>query len=257
MSTVLKRNFGLDLLRAIAISLVLISHCTFLLFPEANSFGVTFVRTMGAVGVDLFFVLSGYLIGGILLKIITEKEVSFNELFRFWKRRWLRTLPNYFLILLANIALAIVLGIDLPKSVILYFGFFQNFLYQHPNFFTEAWSLSVEEFAYLLLPFMIILSVLIFNKLNRKSLFVKVTVLVIILLTILKWKYFNSTVINNYQEWSGTFRKVVIYRIDSIYYGFLALYLIKSFPEYFKRFKNVLFFLGGSLFILLHFIIYC
>ncbi len=73
MNSELKRNFGLDLLRAIAISLVLISHCTYLLFPENESLLITFVRTLGAIGVDLFFVLSGYLIGGILLKTEYKK----------------------------------------------------------------------------------------------------------------------------------------------------------------------------------------
>ena len=76
------RVFGLDLLRAVAISLVVISHITYLLFPVNNSLIVTGVRVIGAVGVDLFFVLSGFLIGKIFNwffgisfgKILVEKS---------------------------------------------------------------------------------------------------------------------------------------------------------------------------------------
>ena len=64
-----ERNFGLDLLRTIAITLVILSHCTFLFQGPPNVFSLV-LRNMGVVGVDLFFVLSGYLIGGLLLKEI-------------------------------------------------------------------------------------------------------------------------------------------------------------------------------------------
>ncbi|TWO31817.1 acyltransferase [Seonamhaeicola sediminis] len=256
MASELKRNFGLDLLRAIAIGLVLISHCTYLLFPKDSSLGVTFFRTMGAVGVDLFFVLSGYLIGGILLKLVTEKRANFNELFKFWKRRWFRTLPNYFLILIVNILLLLIQGIGLPDNVFLYFGFLQNILSPHPDFFTEAWSLSIEEFAYLLLPFVIFLSVILFKKENSKGLFIWASVLIIVSLTFFKWKYFKTVNEVNYQEWSATFRKVVIYRMDSIYFGFVLVYLIRAFPIFIKKYKNLLLLLGFSLFVLIHLTIF-
>ena len=154
------RLLGLDFLRAIAISLVLISHCTFLLFPDTTTQFIDLIRIMGAIGVDLFFVLSGYLIGGILIKFWDEDIPKWTTLFKFWKRRWLRTLPNYFLILILNVLIAFIIGLSLPKSVLLYTLFLQNFVVDHPDFFTEAWSLSVEEFAYLLLPFILFLIVM-------------------------------------------------------------------------------------------------
>ena len=80
-----QRNFGLDLLRALAISMVFLSH------------GVTALETLG-VGVDLFFVLSGFLIGRIYLRAQAdahEPRGSFT-LWSFWSARWFRTLPPYF-----------------------------------------------------------------------------------------------------------------------------------------------------------------
>ena len=92
----MNRVFGLDFLRAIAISLVLISHISLLLFPTSDNFFLKIIRIFGAVGVDLFFVLSGFLIGGILLKHIDLNKTNFKDLLIFWKWRWFRTVvsPN-------------------------------------------------------------------------------------------------------------------------------------------------------------------
>ena len=77
--------FGLDVLRAIAILLVVVSHTTYLLFPNTEHVILTLIRAMGAVGVDLFFVLSGFLIGGILLKMIKKNQTKFSDFALFWK----------------------------------------------------------------------------------------------------------------------------------------------------------------------------
>lgn len=249
------RIFGLDVLRALAISLVLISHCTFLMFPETTNTFLNTIRLMGAIGVDLFFVLSGYLIGGILLKIIISDGLSWSSLFNFWKRRWFRTLPNYTLILILNIALAFIVGLPIPKSTVLYGLFLQNFAWEHPNFFAEAWSLSIEEFAYLLLPFVLFLVVIPLNR-NKKQLFFLTTILVIVLLTLFKAHYFLNTEAESYHNWSSSFRKVVVYRMDSIYYGFLAVYCVRTYTDFVQKNKKILLLIGLILFIGLHMFMY-
>jgi peptidoglycan/LPS O-acetylase OafA/YrhL len=250
------RLLGLDCLRALAISLVVLSHITFLLYPDTTSILIDFVRIMGAIGVDLFFVLSGYLIGGILLKILKEEHLQWTSLFSFWKRRWLRTLPNYFLVLFLNVIVALIIGVSLPRDVFIYNLFLQNFASEHPDFFTEAWSLSIEEFAYLLLPFLLFLSVMLFKKGNSELLFFRTSMLVIIILTIFKMVYYFDSSINTYHEWSTSFRKVVIYRMDSIYYGFIAVFCVKRFSNFVESKKNILLILGLVLFALLHIVIY-
>ena len=88
------RHFGLDVIRALAISLVLISHINGITSHLPVQLPNIFNHINLPDGVDLFFVLSGFLIGRILLK--TDWE-SFSSIKNFWKRRFLRTLPNYFL----------------------------------------------------------------------------------------------------------------------------------------------------------------
>lgn len=250
------RVFGLDFLRSIAIGLVVMSHATLLAFPNSISPLFTAIKILGAVGVDLFFVLSGFLIGGILLKQIELRKTSSKDLFHFWKRRWYRTLPNYFLILFINVLIFLFLGKDLPKIIGLYIPFLQNFSTPHPDFFTEAWSLSIEEYAYLLLPFLLFLSFKLSKNSNKEKIFLWVTLLSVLGLTFLKVLYYFTAEINSLHDWSSSFRKVVIYRVDSIYIGFLVVYLVRKYPEIKEKFKLQLLILGLLIFILIHLIIY-
>jgi len=148
---VTKRNYGLDVIRSFAILMVVASHCTYFLVNDSKNPIILILRILGAVGVDLFFLLSGFLIGGILLKLMENNQTQFSDLIIFWKRRWFRTLPNYFLILILNIIIVLILGEYLPKDIKLFFPFLQNFSSAHPDFFTEAWSLSIDEYGYLIL----------------------------------------------------------------------------------------------------------
>ena len=256
MSGVSSRNFGLDLLRAIAIGLVIFSHCSFLLADHSDNLILNIVRSFGAIGVDLFFVLSGYLIGGILIKYLSSGRTSFKDLLIFWKRRWLRTLPNYFLILIINIIVFSLLGNSLFNEIWLYVPFLQNLSSPHPDFFTEAWSLSIEEYAYLLLPFCLFLILSITRTIKVKRIFIIVTFSFILLLFLLKLNYYVNYELHSYKQWSMTFRKVVIYRLDAIYFGFILVYITKSFPAVISKLKNVLFVLGIILFAVSHFAIY-
>src|SRR5262245_16100295 len=95
------RVFGLDFLRALAILLVLVAHASFMFLPLTHRLEAWWM--LGHLGVELFFVLSGFLIGSILARQAEEVQFSVG---RFWARRWLRTLPNYYLFLAINIVLA-------------------------------------------------------------------------------------------------------------------------------------------------------
>ncbi len=250
-----ERNFGLDLLRAIAITLVIVSHCTYLFVLESQNHFVLLIRTLGPVGVELFFVLSGFLIGGLLLKEIEKHRVKFSHLITFWKRRWLRTLPNYFLVLLINILLFWIYTQDFTDSIGLYLIFLQNFSEPHPEFFPEAWSLSIEEYAYLILP-AAMFSVFLVTKMRRKSVFFWATLATILMLLLFKIQFYNEADIVNYKDWSAGYKTVVIYRLDAIYLGFILVYLIQRFPEFFKKLKYLFLFLGIFVFTGIHFLIF-
>jgi peptidoglycan/LPS O-acetylase OafA/YrhL len=139
---------GLDLLRALAIAWVMLYHAS--LFGLASQ-DVWVVR-FGWLGVDLFFVLSGFLIAGQLLRPWARGLAPNYP--RFYGRRLLRTLPAY-LVVVAVYFLAPVLR-DRPDIQPLwqFLTFTQN-LALHPNppkAFSHAWSLCVEEQFYLVFP---------------------------------------------------------------------------------------------------------
>src|SRR5438132_1337404 len=82
-----RRNFGLDSARALAISAVLLSHGAILL-PRFPAKPLLF--NGGFFGVELFFVLSGFLIGSILIELlVNQAKISSGVLLNFWTRRWL------------------------------------------------------------------------------------------------------------------------------------------------------------------------
>ena len=245
------RIFGLDVIRATAILLVLFSHSSILLFPQSESYIVFIIQFFGTIGVDIFFVLSGYLIGSILVKQLETVGFSIRTVFHFWLRRWFRTLPNYYLILLVNIVLFWYLYGTLPPEISLYTVFLQNFSSAQPNFFTESWSLSIEEFAYIIGPLML-LSISLFKKQSlNKKIFISTTLFIIGLFTLSRiWFHFENTY--NELQWSNSLRKVVIYRIDSIYYGFIGAYISFYFKEYWFRIRWFAFSFGVIIFTCIH-----
>ena len=134
-----ERNIGLDVLRAAAILGVFLCHGV-----DMRIRGVDLFESLGS-GVELFFVLSGFLIGRIYFRS-AGPGFSF---WSFWRSRWWRTLPPY----LATILLYLVMWRVYPGlgPIHWYYGLFaQN--YVGINGFGPSWSLCVEEHFYLLLP---------------------------------------------------------------------------------------------------------
>lgn len=141
---------NLDLARSIAILMVVGYHCIQWLSPGAG-----WVRTffpVGAFGVDLFFALSGYLIGGIYWR--EHFKHGHVRPIRFVLRRAARTMPPYFVAL--SIAYA---GVYFSRGEPFdagYLFFTQN--YQDPMpFFLVSWSLCIEEHFYIVLPLLLAL----------------------------------------------------------------------------------------------------
>jgi len=246
------RIFGLDLIRASAIILVVTSHITFLLFPTSDGIVITGVRVIGAIGVDLFFVLSGFLIGGILLKQLEQNKTNFSDLIAFWKRRWLRTVPNYMVVLMINVLVFFLLKEPLINDMGLYILFLQNIITAHPDFFTEAWSLSVEEYAYLLLPLVLYIFMAFLKKRSSTKLFLWTTIAIIFLGILLKINFYNTVNIHSYKEWSSLFRKVVVYRLDAIYIGFLLVYIFRKYRVICIAYRKILALIGLFIFFILH-----
>jgi peptidoglycan/LPS O-acetylase OafA/YrhL len=137
------RNSSLDLLRSLAIILVVNAHTASIL----GQTGYLHVFQLGGVGVDLFFVLSGWLLGQMLLQELRTTDGI--DVKRFWYRRWMRTLPAYYVVLALTFLWQIVRknNWDLCWSFLL---FCQNYSTTFP-YFKISWSLCVEEHFYLII----------------------------------------------------------------------------------------------------------
>jgi peptidoglycan/LPS O-acetylase OafA/YrhL len=142
-----KRIPSLDGLRTISVALVVLSH----FLPLVGYYNT---QNVGILGVKFFFVISGFLITGLLLKEI-DKTSSVN-LTKFFFRRTLRIFPPYYFYLL-------VMFIALKFDIISFTESFRPSLTYTSNYFVpetwnllHTWSLSVEEQFYLIFPFVLI-----------------------------------------------------------------------------------------------------
>ena len=148
----------IDGLRALAVGIVIFYHANLSIFGYQPFQG-------GFIGVDIFFVISGYLITSIILKQLTTTG-SFS-LKQFYERRVRRILPVLFVVMLASLPFGwlYLLPLDLlnfAKSILSSLGFSSNFYFHYSgleyavgglkNPFLHTWSLSVEEQFYILFP---------------------------------------------------------------------------------------------------------
>jgi peptidoglycan/LPS O-acetylase OafA/YrhL len=149
----------IDGLRAIAVSLVVFYHAEITIKGRAIFSG-------GFIGVDIFFVISGYLITSIILKeLFINQSFSFKN---FYERRIRRILPVLLFVMLASmpfawICLSPITFIDFSKSILYSLGFASNLYFYFSGLeygelngfykpFLHTWSLAVEEQYYILFP---------------------------------------------------------------------------------------------------------
>ncbi|MEQ9507124.1 MAG: acyltransferase [Hyphomonas sp.] len=170
---------ALDGIRGLGVILVLLYHYG----ASASVFGLESVlfrvTGIGWSGVDLFFVLSGFLITGILYDSKGKKQYFRN----FYARRTLRIFPLYYFAALAVITLNVIWSHDLlgganPLWTLLYVGNFQMAVQGGGSVLDHFWSLAIEEQFYLLWPLVVL-------SLSRKKL-MAVAVTMIILAPIMR-----------------------------------------------------------------------
>lgn len=218
-----QRVFGLDLMRAVAILAVMLTHAQFVLPAALGAYILYPASVGGGLGVELFFVLSGFLIGSILLSLAPRFD-NVRVLPYFWQRRWFRTLPNYYLFLILSIASFLFLAKKIP-NILLYLTFTQNWLWPHPDLMGPAWSLAVEEWFYLLFP----ISLFLIYRLSKSftPAFLISAGIFIVIPTLIRIQWAAAGVSN----WEESFRKVMFIRLDAIMYGVLAAWAKRRFPQ--------------------------
>jgi peptidoglycan/LPS O-acetylase OafA/YrhL len=208
-------------MRATAILLVLGAHAFHIIAPLVPK-SISFISLPD--GVDVFFVLSGFLLGGIWIDMLERNESGLLKTF-FWKR-WLRTLPPYFIVITLLFLVRLYFSGGTFTFPWRYFLFAQN-MYEPEwdpyYFYPEAWSLSVEEWFYVLMP----LSTLFFLRFIRNAkqsvlIFSMVMLVVPFLLRIL---FYIQHPIESLDDWNRYLRHITVYRLDMIGFGVFAAWV--------------------------------
>ena len=233
------RVFGLDLLRATAILGVILSHGFGVLYPHFGSVLGIFGHS-GFYGVELFFVLSGFLIGQILI----QQGLALGQLADvavFYLRRWFRTLPLFFLFLPINFWIELQFREHRVwiSEVVSHGLFLNNLTGFHMTFYAESWSLAVEEWFYLLFPATLWLGLKISRRFD--GVFLCAVIAFFAFPTLARMFAANDPA----ATWPKALRMVVIYRFDALMLGMFAAWISIRFP---KRWLNcrVLSALAGS-----------
>ncbi|MES2389540.1 MAG: acyltransferase [Bacteroidota bacterium] len=233
------RNKDIDFLRGFAIILVLFRHHDI----------ISFLSTAGGAGVDLFFVLSGFLIGGLLF--VEYKNFGNLKIGLFLIRRGFKIYPSYYLTMAVVIGWTVISclknNIPIPiQSILLNLFFLQNY-YTGSPLWIPAWSLAVEEHFYFLLP-LCLLWFIGRNKFNNSKAFPKLFIYAAI--TCLVLRYITIYTLGMGFRELGTPTHL---RIDSLLFGVLIAYYYHFAPAtitkvYFK-FRYTLLFFACAVFI--------
>ena len=149
--------YSIEILRGILATSVAICHYYLSYFNNIH------LELISSLSVEIFFVISGFVLAPQIIKIFESKKFFNFKIFIY--RRFLRTLPAYFFYLgMISLMVGKIFSLDFFK----FFFFIQNFfkINLESDYYPIAWSLSIEEWFYLLFTPILLLSKKIFNIKN-------------------------------------------------------------------------------------------
>jgi peptidoglycan/LPS O-acetylase OafA/YrhL len=220
-----ERISSLDIFRALAITTVVLYH-----FHHFLPYGL--------LGVDLFFVISGLLVGGILTKEFQRKDRI--NVPKFLLQRGFKIWPSYYFFLIFGSFLAFVFyryshadHIIPLRDLSKYIFFYQNYspLPVHWSF-DHVWSLCVEEHFYILLPTCFIIIQLLTKPENRMKVLIGFVFFTIAFGIFAKYYSYFFTV--RKETYVGTHN-----RIDALAWGVLLNIVIVKYGDFLKNVKNL------------------
>lgn len=237
-----QRVFGLDLLRAFAIFCVVHRHGMHLIRGTRLDW---LSHLPVPHGVDLFFVLSGFLIGLSVMKMMTQPPL-WQQTWRFYRKTALRILPNYYAMLLLNL-LAVCLGLstaDLTATPMYqYVTLTQNILTPFQGFYWESWSIPVQWWFYIFFP----LIVIGLRRIVGRYALPVAAVLAIVACTLYRAKV--GLGLTDPYHYDIIIRKTLATRTDCIYVGVLAAWLCRECPKLWQKCRWWALAVGIALFI--------
>ncbi len=187
-------------------------------------------RSFGFYGVELFFALSGFLIGNLLIRVgsaLTQPD----RLVTFYIRRWFRTLPLFWLF----IGFQILLELGLRRhhlsysEIVQHALFLRNFNALKITFFPESWSLAIEEWFYLLFPALLWLGLRVVSRFNIA--FLSVAAIFFLFSTIARM----IEAPHAYAHWPDWQRELVILRFDALMIGVFAAWISVNYARLWYR----------------------
>jgi len=216
----MKRNIQLDFLRFCGVFLVMIAHLEIMGHSILDKV-LSVVKVGGWTGVDLFFVLSGYLVSGLIIK---EHELygSFNAT-RFLIRRGFKIYPTYYIFIILSFFLGFYYP-TLTKPATLT-GLFHEAVFV-ANYFTNnngiLWSISVEEHFYFILA-IVFLILIRFKKVKLSSFILIYAFLLIEGIGFRLYNYFHYSDFNFARDYTKSH-----FRFDSLFFGVLIAFMVNS-----------------------------
>ena len=230
-SDTVKRLRSLDILRGIAATLVLIRHAPYTADDNFTAIGRVFhfFQTVGWVGVDLFFVLSGFLISSVLLRELDRTGTI--RLKRFWLRRGLKIWPSYYVayggVWFLGCVWALRQNADeklhkLLRDAVPNALFIQN--YVSCERWPHSWTLAIEEHFYLLLPIFLLLPALYVRR--RFSVRFITGLWLAFSIAIMSLRYQNLL---QGDRWTTNYYQSHL-RVDSLMFGVFLCWLLRRIP---------------------------
>lgn len=204
-----ERYSNIDQLRFLAAITVAISH---LIISHHGS--NLKIEIISSIAVEVFFIISGFVLASQILKVAKSGKIKDYKVFLM--RRWYRTIPLYVLsLILTSIILNKIFTVDFIK----YLFFVQNFIkiLVDVDYFSISWSLSVEEWFYIIFPLFLILLSKFLKNVNEKKIIIS-TIFFITIIVILRLLLITDS------DWGLNVRRIVLLRLDSIAYGFILFF---------------------------------
>lgn len=238
------RLYGLDHLRTLAILLVLLYHYRAFKHPM----WIDTIGQFGWTGVDLFFVLSGFLISSQLFKEL-NKSGDFN-LRIFFTKRIFRIMPPYFFTVFLYFCFPFFREREALSSLWKFLTFTQNYGLDVINrgTFSHAWSLCIEEQFYLVLPLLLLLAVKT-KMFNYLPFFMVLLILFSIIMRCIAWQSDIESSIGTDDFWRLWYMKIYYpthTRLDGLAVGVFIGYLL----QYSSKFNRTVHNNGNILFII-------
>jgi peptidoglycan/LPS O-acetylase OafA/YrhL len=216
---------SLNGLRALSIIIVVLSHLKedILEIPFlSNIFKYLTFLTDGQLGVNIFFVISGFLITMLLIR--EENYTGKIDIIKFYLRRLFRIFPAYYFLLLVYAILCVFNVMDIPTSSWLSAISFTKYFNWDLDWYTRhAWSLSIEEHFYLLWPI-----IFIFSKRIRLAFLFSIIMICPI------FRVYDSL----HETWMNNL--TIFQRLDSIALGCLVAIYYDSLVKWIIKYKTVL-----------------